>query len=70
MIDKVVNVLKYRIRRREKLDEMADSFANTCRDDTENHECDQKPKRAYKLKCVYIGHINAGPYESAEHNKL
>lgn len=70
MINKVVNILKNRIRSREKLNEVTDGLANTCCDDAENHECNQESKRAYELERVYIGHINASTYQGAEYNKL
>lgn len=70
MINKIVNILKHRIRSREKLNEVADGLANTCRDDAENHECNQKSKRAYELERVYISHINPGTYKGAEYNEL
>lgn len=70
MIDKVIDVLKDCIRRGEKLDEVADSIANTGRDDTENQECNQKPERPYKLECVQIGHVNTGSYEITEYYEL
>lgn len=62
VINKVVNILKNRIRSREKLNEVTDGLANTCRDDAENHECNQKSKRAYELERVDIGHVNARTY--------
>lgn len=70
MINKVVNILKHRIRSREKLNEVTDGLANACRDDAENHECNQKSQRAYELERVYIGHVNASTYKGAEYNKL
>lgn len=62
VINKVVNILKNRIRSREKLDEVTDGLANACRDDAENHKCNQKSKGAYELERVYIGHVNASTY--------
>lgn len=41
MIHEVVGVLEYRIRGREKLDEVADSIPNTDRDDPEHEKGDQ-----------------------------
>lgn len=70
MINKVVNILKNRIRSREKLNEVTDGLANTCRDDAENHECNQKSKRAYELERVDIGHVNTCTYKGAEYNEL
>lgn len=70
MINKIIDILEYSVRRGEKLDEVADSLSNAGRDDTENHECDQKSKRPYELESVYISHVNASPYESTEYNEL
>lgn len=70
MIYKAIDIFEDCIRRGEKLDEVADGFANTGCDDTENHERSEEPKRPYKPDRVHIGHVNAGSYESTEHYEL
>lgn len=70
MINKVVDILKNCIGRRELLYEVADSLANACRDNTENHESEQKPKRPYQLEGIGIRHINAGSDEGTQYYEL
>lgn len=70
MIYKAINILEDCIGCGEKLDEVADSVANTGCDDTENHERSEEPKRSYKPDRVHIGHVNAGSYESTENYEL
>lgn len=70
MIHKVVGVLEYRIRGREKLDEVADSISNTDRDDPEHEKGHQQSIWARQLESICICNEDSGSYKATENYEL